>query len=283
MHPYPDFMTEKQILNTTTSILKHTDLIFDFGKARLYQTLFSKYLAVAFEALSQANPKVRILLDNGNSDELIAIIEELVRQVAAHDYNPFGHGVGWHRTTVPEESEFFKGIDNVFSRWDALHIGSTSNLRQSISRFELDERMYFIGEIFLNIDRVWTLLHQSDDERNPNLFAREIFNRIGILDDAYDRLVTLCVAAAKGKRGGASKGIKRTRCRGIIQDPTYGFKTVDKRVNPVKDNIRRLKAVYESIYRESLQTQNSKGKLSPTDRTLENWLYEFAGTPPTPR
>lgn len=252
--------------------LKHIDLFFDNSWENLhFSKCFARPLFFAFALWSQENIQINKLLADKNFDALKVKINELVTKAIAFDNTFHFSGI-----CFKEEERVLQQFDNIFSDAEAkLNVTSLITPKYCSKNLKLTQNQFLIAELFLNIDRAWTLL-ECPDTKNMNKYKYTIISCIMYIRELSYSLAQSYIAGQKGEIGRLKRPAKRNACISIIQSPTYLFQRINARNgNPAQDNIQKLKDLYQQIHGAPLQEPNKKGVLTPSDRTIEDWLRAY--------
>lgn len=256
------------------TILKNLDLIFDM-KHHNFRDYFNRNIMIAFALWEKENPKINELLENGDFDQIKILISDLVDKASSID-SVNGYII-WTRIMSNNEKAILKSSSTIFSKYEnnlCVWRNHSERKTRKFKKYNLNEKSYFIGEVFMNIDRVWTLLNQKKSEQNPTYYQKELLNRISALNEYTDILVSLYTAKANGGKGGKSKGSNQNKCKDIIKTNKKMFSYKNKLKENISGTIMELKYLYKEKYNKDLQKKNSKGTLTPTDKTIEKWIIE---------
>lgn len=256
------------------NILEHLDLIFDM-KHHNFRDYFNRNIMITFALWKKENPKINELLENGDFDQIKKLISDLVDKASSVD--SIAGCIIWTRIMSDNEKTILRASDTIFSKHENdLCVWGNYPERESrkLKKYNLNGKLYYIGEVFMNIDRVWTLLNQKESERDPNYYQKELLNRISALNEYTNILVSLYSAKYNGGKGGKNKGSKRNKCKDIIKTHKKIFSYKNKLKENISGTIMELKQLYKEKHNKDLQKKNSKGTLTPTDKTIEKWIIQ---------
>lgn len=252
--------------------LKHIDLFFDNSWGNLhFRKCFARPLFFAFALWGQENIQIKKLLADKNFDVLKVKIDELVTKAIGFDRAYHFSGI-----CFKEEEHVLQQVNNIFSDAETeLNATSLITSEYCSRHLKLTQNQFLIAELFLNIDRAWTLLECPDPQR-MNKYKCNIISCVMYIRELSYSLAQSYIAGQKGEIGRLNRTTKRDACISIIQCPTYLFQRINARNgNPAQDNIQKLKDLYQQIHGAPLQEPNKKGVLTPSDRTIEDWLRAY--------
>lgn len=222
-----------------------------------FKSLFQTNLSIALTAWGIIRPDIAEKLKHKQYDVLTADIHDLMANTAKK-YG--GDLVGF---LTPDNLKLYIQPDYEKELWRKAGVKSSE-----------ENKLFLIGEVFILVDQIWQLIsepHQLELPKDKNLFFMRTDTLRGIVDD----LSTVCINAKNAKTGGEKRSTRQARCKAIIQSPEYNIRPSNAQTH-LADTIQKIKDVYFEIYGESLQKQNKKGGVTPCDKTITNWFYEFS-------
>lgn len=252
--------------------IKYINLFFDTSwKNLFFRKCFSRPLFFAFKVWGQENVQITKLLEIQDFETLKIKINELVSKVAPLDECHQFSGI-----CFKEENRVLEESGNMFSATEAeLHIISPMPSDWFLKKLNLTQKQFLIGEMFLNIDKAWTLLEQSD-KQSTDVYKYSVISCITYIRELSYLLAQSYIADKKGEIGRLNRPTKRDACISILQSPKYLFQRINTRNgNSAQDNLQKLKDLYEQIHGVPLQEPNKHGKLTPSDRTIVDWLRAY--------
>lgn len=222
-----------------------------------FKSLFQTHLSIALTAWGIIRPDIAEKLKHKQYDILTTDIHDLMANTAKK-YG--GDLVGF---LTPDNLKLYIQPDYEKELWRKAGVKSSE-----------ENKLFLIGEVFILVDQIWQLIsepHQLELPKDKNLFFMRTDTLRGIVDD----LSTVCVNGKSAKSGGKKTNPIRERCKIIIQTPEYNIRPSDAQVHLV-NTIQKIKDIYFDLYKEPLQKQNKKGGVTPCDKTITNWFYEFS-------
>lgn len=178
--------------------LHHLDLMLDqSGKDFTFHRYFNRNLMVAFGAWQQDSKNVKKLLKNDQISDLKPYVIELVDKVAQLE-------IGWTRALSKTESEWMNLVDDPFTRWEKEYGFWTNEKIKKLPDIGLTEKEFFTGVIFINIDRVWTLMQDKDCDKN-NRYYLELYERISWLSETTSFLLKSCEQSIRALQAADAK------------------------------------------------------------------------------
>ena len=222
-----------------------------------FKSLFQTHLSIALTAWGIIRPDIAEKLKHKQYDVLTADIHDLMANTAKK-YG--GDLVGF---LTPGNRKLYIQPDYEKELW----------LKAGVKSSE-ENKLFLIGEVFILLDQIWQQMsepHQLELPKDKNLFFMRTDTLRGIVDD----LSTVCINGKNAKTGGEKRNTRQARCKAIIQSPEYNIRPSNAQTH-LADTIQKIKDVYFEIYGESLQKQNKKGGITPCDKTITNWIYEFS-------
>ena len=222
-----------------------------------FKSLFQPHLSIALTAWGIIRPDIAEKLKHKQYDMLMADIQELMSNTAKK-YG--GDLVGF---LTPDNLKSYIQPDYEKELWRKAGVKSSE-----------ENKLFLIGEVFILVDQIWQLIsepHQLELPKDKNLF----FMRTDTLRRIVDDLSTVCINGKNAKTGGEKRSTRQARCKAIIQSPEYNIRPSNAQTH-LADTIQKIKDVYFEIYGESLQKPNKKGGITPCDKTITNWIYEFS-------
>lgn len=222
-----------------------------------FKSLFQTHLSIALTAWGIIRPDIAEKLKHKQYDMLMADIQELMSNTAKK-YG--GDLVGF---LTPDNLKLYIHPDYEKELWRKAGVKSSE-----------ENKLFLIGEVFILVDQIWQLIsepHQLELPKDKNLFFMRTDTLRGIVDD----LSTVCINGKNAKTGGEKRSTRQARCKAIIQSPEYNIRPSNAQTH-LADTIQKIKDVYFEIYGESLQKPNKKGCITPCDKTITNWIYEFS-------
>lgn len=223
-----------------------------------FQALFRDHLTIAFNAWGAIQPKVTEKLAHKQYDFLTADIQNLMESTTKKCGDDLIGFMG---------KSDFKILDK--SGWN-------NELWQKVdAKSSAKNKLFLIGEIFVQIHWIWQFISNNKDTQLSRKQLNEFFMRTDTLRALVDNLALVCMNGESGKIGGEKKNPVREQCKVIIQSPEYNIRPSDARAR-LADTIQKIKDIYFDLYKEPLQKPNQKGGISPSDKTITNWFYEFS-------
>ena len=222
-----------------------------------FKSLFQTHLSIALTAWGIIRPDIAEKLKHKQYDVLTADIHDLMANTAKK-YG--GDLVGF---LTPGNRKLYIQPDYEKELW----------LKAGVKSSE-ENKLFLIGEVFILLDQIWQQMsepHQLELPKDKNLFFMRTDTLRGIVDD----LSTVCINGKNAKTGGEKRSTRQARCKAIIQSPEYNIRPSNAQTH-LADTIQKIKDVYFEIYGESLQKPNKKGGITPCDKTITNWIYEFS-------
>ena len=219
-----------------------------------FKNWFENYVTLALNAWSSICPDIANKLENRQYDDLDADIQKVMDDVCKkHGNTPISLLTANDRKMLPYLQE--DGWKNT---------GATSSK---------EAKLFLIGEIFIQIQWLWHLIPEQDNTISRS-DAIQIFSRATTLGILIENLSSVCVHGRNAKTGGEKRSVRQARCRDIIQSPEHNIRPSDAQKH-LAETIQKIKDVYFEIYGESLQKPNKKAGVTPCDKTITNWIYEF--------
>ena len=222
-----------------------------------FRSLFQNHLNIVFAAWGMVCPDIAEKLKHKQYDMLMADIQELMSNTA----KKYGDRLVGFMTNPNQKMLIQSGFDKEL--W----------LKAGVQSSE-ENKLFLIGEIFIQIDWIWQFMSNNNKPISRKQL-NELFMRTDALRGIVDDLSTVCVNGKSAKSGGKKTNLTRDRCKAIIQSPEYNIRPSDARVH-LADTIQKIKDIYFDIHKEPLQKPNKKGNISPSDKTITNWFYEFS-------
>ena len=222
-----------------------------------FRSLFQNHLNIAFAAWGMVCPDIAEKFESEQYEVLAQDIQNLMTLTA----KKYGDGLVGFMTNPNQKMLIQSGFDNEL--WGKAGVQSSE-----------ENKLFLIGEVFILVDQIWQQMsdkHKLELSKDKNLF----FMRTDTLRGMADDLSTVCVNGKNAKSGGKKTNTTRERCKAIIQMPEYNIRPSDARVH-LADTIQKIKDIYFDLYKEPLQKLNQKGSISPSDKTITNWFYEFS-------
>ncbi len=222
-----------------------------------FKSLFQTHLSIALTAWGIIRPDIAEKLKHKQYDVLTADIHDLMANTAKK-YG--GDLVGF---LTPGNRKLYIQPDYEKELWRKAGVKSSE-----------ENKLFLIGEVFILVDKIWQLIsepHQLELPKDKNLFFMRTDTLRGIVDD----LSTVCINGKNAKTGGEKRSTRQARCKAIIQSPKYNIRPSNAQTH-LADTIQKIKDVYFEIYGESLQKPNKTGSVTPCDKTIANWIYEFS-------
>lgn len=222
-----------------------------------FKSLFQTHLSIVLTAWGIIRPDIAEKLKHKQYDVLTADIHDLMANTAKK-YG--GDLVGF---LTPGNRKLYMQPDYEKELWRKAGVKSSE-----------ENKLFLIGEVFILLDQIWQQMsepHQLELPKDKNLFFMRTDTLRGIVDD----LSTVCINGKNAKTGGEKRSTRQARCKAIIQSPEYNIRPSNAQTL-LADTIQKIKDVYFEIYGESLQKPNKKGGITPCDKTITNWIYEFS-------
>lgn len=222
-----------------------------------FKSLFQTHLSIALTAWGIIRPDIAEKLKHKQYNVLTADIHDLMANTAKK-YG--GDLVGF---LTPGNRKLYIQPDYEKELWRKAGVKSSE-----------ENKLFLIGEVFILLDQIWQQMsepYQLELPKDKNLFFMRTDTLRGIVDD----LSTVCINGKNAKTGGEKRSTRQTRCKAIIQSPEYNIRPSNAQTH-LADTIQKIKDVYFEIYGESLQKPNKKGGITPCDKTITNWIYEFS-------
>lgn len=222
-----------------------------------FKSLFQTHLSIALTAWGIIRPDIAEKLKHKQYDMLMADIQELMSNTAKK-YG--GDLVGF---LTPDNLKLYIQPDYEKELWRKAGVKSSE-----------ENKLFLIGEVFILIDQIWQQMTAPDQLKLPK-DIRLLFMRTDTLRGITDDLSTVCINGKNAKTGGEKRSTRQARCKAIIQSPEYNIGARDAQKH-LAETIQKIKDIYFEMYGESLQKPNKKGGITPCDKTITNWLYEFS-------
>ena len=222
-----------------------------------FKSLFQTHLSIALTAWGIIRPDIAEKLKHKQYDVLTANIHDLMANTA----KKYGGDVGGFLT--PGNRKLYIQPDYEKELWRKAGVKSSE-----------ENKLFLIGEVFILVDQIWQQMsepHQLKLPKDKNLFFMRTDTLRGIVDD----LSTVCINGKNAKTGGEKRSTRQARCKAIIQSPEYNIRPSNAQTH-LADTIQKIKDVYFEIYGESLQKPNKKAGITPCEKTITNWIYEFS-------
>lgn len=222
-----------------------------------FRSLFQNHLNIAFAAWGTVCSDIIEKFESEQYEILAQDIQNLMTLTA----KKYGDGLVGFMTNPNQKMLIQSGFDKEL--W----------LKAGVQSSE-ENKLFLIGEIFIQIDWIWQFMSNNNKPISRKQL-NELFMRTDALRGIVDDLSTVCVNGKSAKSGGKKTNLTRDRCKTIIQTPEYNIRPSDARVHLV-NTIQKIKDIYFDLYKEPLQKPNQKGIISPSDKTITNWFYEFS-------
>ena len=223
-----------------------------------FQALFRDHLIIAFNAWGAIQPKIMEKLAHKQYDILTADIQNLMENTTKKCGDDLIGFMGKLDLKILNKSGW---NDELWQKVDA--------------KSSAENKLFLIGEIFIQIHWIWQFISNNKDTQLSRKHLNEFFMRTDALRALVDTLSLVCVNGESAKSGGEKTSPTRDRCKSIIQNPEYNIRPSDARMH-LADTIQKIKGIYFELYGEALQKPNKKGGVSPSDKTITNWIYEFS-------
>lgn len=222
-----------------------------------FQSLFQAHLSIALTAWGIIRPDISEKLKHKQYDVLTADIHDLMANTA----QKYGRDLVGFLT--PGNRKLYFQPDYEKELWLTAGVKSSK-----------ENKLFLIGEVFVLIDQIWQQMTAPDQLKLPK-DIRLLFMRTDTLRGITDDLSTVCINGKNAKTGGEKRSTRQARCKAIIQSPEYNIGARDAQKH-LAETIQKIKDIYFEIYGESPQKPNKKGSITPCDKTITNWLYEFS-------
>ena len=222
-----------------------------------FRSLFQNHLNIVFAAWGMVCPDIAEKFEFEQYDVLAQDIQNLMILTA----KKHGNGLVGFLTNTNQKMLIQSGFDKEL--W----------LKAGVQSSE-ENKLFLIGEIFIQIDWIWQFMSNNNKPISRKQL-NELFMRTDALRGIVDDLSTVCVNGKSAKSGGKKTNPIRDRCKIILQTPEYNIRPSDARVHLV-NTIQKIKDIYFDLYKEPVQKPDKKGGVSPSDKTITNWFYEFS-------
>lgn len=223
-----------------------------------FQALFRDHLIIAFNAWGAIQPEIMEKLAHKQYDILTTDIQNLMENTTKKCGDDLIGFMGKYDLKILGKSRWNDEL------WQKVNAKSST-----------ENKLFLIGEIFVQIHWIWQFISNNKDTLLSRKQLNEFFMRTDTLRALVDNLALVYMNGESGKIGGKKKNPVREQCKIIIQSPEYDIRPSDARVH-LADTIQKIKDIYFGLYKEPVQKPNKKGGVSPSDKTITNWFYEFS-------
>ena len=223
-----------------------------------FQALFREHLTIVFNAWGTIQPEIMKKLAHKQYDVLTADIQNLMESTTKKCGDNLTGFMGKLDLKILNKSGW---NDELWQKVDA--------------KSSAENKLFLIGEIFIQIHWIWQFISNNKEAQLSRKQLNEFFMRTDTLRALVDTLSLVCVNGESAKSGGEKTSPTRDRCKSIIQNPEYNIRSSDTQMH-LADTIKKIKDIYFETYGELLQKPNKKGGVTPCDKTITNWIYEFS-------